>query len=442
MVLRVHALTYTQTRRCCFEREYITPKQYLGGKSDLPPNTLFDTGRSHSITMRPYSNTAHPCYSVPMTTTRFIIASSSDPAMRYAVPYHVSDPFIYIEQSGTKTVLIGILEYEAMREALAGSDIVVEKLEPYLREAKERAPNAPRDALPIVIAEHFGMLEGEIVVPPSFPLHIADLLRDAGAELRDARPFSPERAVKRAEEIASIEQALGDTCNAFRHIEQVLHEASIDTDGTLHYKDAPLTSERLKREVEHILLDHELLASEGMIIAGGVQSAIPHHEGAGVLRAHEPIICDIFPRHRPSGYFADMTRTYWKGEPSEQYITRYIAVLEAHVRALVTIRPGATGAEVHAACTEAFIERGIETADDTGFIHSTGHGLGIELHEEPNLSPHNTAPLVAGNVVTVEPELYFPGWGGIRIEDVVVVTEDGYRDLTTYPKTLEDSIIM
>ena len=177
------------------------------------------------------------------------------------------------------------------------------------------------------------------------------------------------------------------------------------------------------------------------IVACGEQGCDPHEVGRGPLRAHQPIILDIFPRSQSSGYWGDITRTIVKGKASEPIKALYAAVLAGQLLALRQIRAGAHGDTIHQAILDEFQRRGFQTGVKNGrmqgFFHGTGHGVGLEIHELPRLSPRGQAPQKPGHVVTVEPGLYYPGVGGVRLEDLVVVLETGFRNLTRFPKFLE-----
>jgi Xaa-Pro aminopeptidase len=176
-------------------------------------------------------------------------------------------------------------------------------------------------------------------------------------------------------------------------------------------------------------------------VACGRQGCDPHEEGHGVLRANEPIILDVFPRSQKTGYFGDITRTVVKGRASEPVRKLYDTVARAQDLAFETIESGVRGAEVHRAVKDLFDREGYRTGRNhgclQGFFHGTGHGLGLELHEAPRLAPTSEDVLRAGHVVTVEPGLYYPGLGGVRLEDVALVTTNSPRNLTKFEKVLE-----
>jgi Xaa-Pro aminopeptidase len=175
-------------------------------------------------------------------------------------------------------------------------------------------------------------------------------------------------------------------------------------------------------------------------VACGEEGCDPHNQGSGPLAPDQPIIIDVFPRDTRSRYFADITRTVVKGRASAQVRRMYEAVAAGQAAALADIRDGVAADMVHRKVQATLEGFGFRTGEENGrmqgFFHGTGHGLGLEIHELPRVSKLPVA-LRSGHVVTVEPGLYYPGHGGVRIEDVVVVTGTGCRNLTTYPKTLE-----
>jgi Xaa-Pro aminopeptidase len=221
--------------------------------------------------------------------------------------------------------------------------------------------------------------------------------------------------------------------------EELLRLAAVADDGTLRYEGETLTSERVKREIEVTLL-REGCALDETIVACGSDAADPHDRGSGPLTAQEPIIVDIFPRSKATKYHADMTRTFSVGDPGDTVREWFDLTHDALEAALDAVEPGATGEAVHDAVCDVYEGAGHPTlrsdpTTETGFIHSTGHGVGLDVHEQPRVSPGGEE-LEPGHVITVEPGLYDPDVGGVRIEDLVVVTEDGYENLTEYPVDL------
>jgi Xaa-Pro aminopeptidase len=282
------------------------------------------------------------------------------------------------------------------------------------------------------ILKEYAPRQKKIEVAAEFPLPLADFLREKGFALEIKNPFRPERAVKTPDEINKIREAIEKTCLAYKKMENILHESRIKN-NLLYYRGEPLTSELLKTEAERVFFEEGMTSSEGIIIASGKQSAIPHHTGHGTIRTNESIVCDLFPVSRENGYFADMTRTYVKGKPSARLQKMYEAVIAAQEAAIAIIKPGVPMKDLHNAAAKVLRAHGFDVGE-RGFTHSLGHGIGLEIHEHPRVGPNSNGVLEPGNVITIEPGLYYPTLGGIRIEDVVVVTQTSYTNLTNYPK--------
>ena len=285
-----------------------------------------------------------------------------------------------------------------------------------------------------------------VAVAPYFPLAEADRLREMGVELVVANDLRERRRVKRPDEIAAIEAAQRATEAAWREGVDAIRRAKVRPDKTLELDGAVFTAERLRAVVETALLERGY-ASDGAICAPGPQAADPHQMGTGPLHAGEPIVMDIFPQHKQTRYWADMTRTVSKGEPSAEIRKIYHVVKRAQDAGIKALRPGVTGREVHELVEDIIWQAGYDTQrpgqkkdpnDPTprGFIHSTGHGVGLEIHEAPAIARSGTKPLLAGDVVTIEPGVYDPVIGGVRLEDMLVITETGARNLTQAPREL------
>lgn len=360
--------------------------------------------------------------------TKMHYAGGNDPDMFYRVRKDISDPFFLVIDGGAARVFLNVLELGAFREQAGNIEAV--PLEPFVAEAR-RDGGAAAGAVALAILRRYRLAEQPIEVAASFPLDVADYLRARGVTLVVKKPFVPERARKSPSEAESIRESLRRTGTAFKLIEDVLRAAVVSGD-TLVYEGAVLTSESLREKAELALFKEGLESSEGLIISSGPDTALPHHKGSGPVKAHTPIVCDLFPRDRTTRYFADMTRTYVKGAPSERLEKMYAAVARAQDAAIELIRPGAKAKDVHNAAAKVLEEAGFSG----GFIHGLGHGLGLEIHEAPRLGPASTDILEEENVVTVEPGLYFKEEGGVRLEDVVLVTKDGCENLTDYGRTL------
>jgi Xaa-Pro aminopeptidase len=361
-------------------------------------------------------------------------ADATDSDQRYLSGYDAPDPYVTLYGDGEAALLVSGLEY-ARAERTARADAVCRLADYGFQEKAEDLGRAEaRRAVVAAFCADFGV--ESVAVPDRFPLGTADGLREREVRVTvdDEEVVGDIRAVKTDPEIEHVERAQRANEAAMRAAEELLADAEVE-DGTLHRGDDPLTSERVKEEIEVTLLRHGCGLDE-TIVASGTDAAEPHERGSGPIGADDPVIVDIFPRDKETKYHADMTRTFCRGTPDEAVEEFYAATEAALDAALDAIEPGATGEAVHDAACDVYEERGYPTlrsdeSAETGFIHSTGHGVGLDVHELPRLGPGGEE-LEPGHVVTVEPGLYDPDVGGVRIEDLVVVTEDGYRNLTDY----------
>ncbi|WP_306057105.1 M24 family metallopeptidase [Natronococcus wangiae] len=281
-----------------------------------------------------------------------------------------------------------------------------------------------------------------IAVPRNFPAGTADGLREQGLEVAVESEGVVEgiRATKSPWETNQIRATQEANEAAMAVAEGLIATADVEDDGTLVRGGEALTSERVKEEIEITLLRHGCALDE-TIVACGPDGADPHNRGSGTLEADELIVIDIFPRDKETGYFGDMTRTFARGDPGAEARRRYEVTEEAFEAALEAVEASVTGSDVHDAACDVIEEAGYDTLRsnpnaETGFIHSTGHGVGLDIHEQPSVAPTGGG-LEPGHVITIEPGLYDPEVGGVRIEDLVVVTEDGYENLTEYRAGLE-----
>ncbi|WP_256685014.1 M24 family metallopeptidase [Halococcus qingdaonensis] len=359
-------------------------------------------------------------------------ADGDDPDQRYLSGFVAPDPFVTL-YNGDTHLLVSALEYgRAKTESRAAT---VSRHADYADDAGGR--EAGTEMLGRFLDDHD---VDSLLVPERFPVGTADGLREQGIDVtaEDDGILVDIRAVKTDEEIENVRDAQQVNERAMVAAENAIQGADVE-DGRLVADGEPLTSERVKTTVETTLLQHGYTSGE-TIVAGGADAADPHNDGSGPLAAGEPIIVDIFPKSSSTGYHADMTRTFVKGEPSERAEEWYDLSKEALDAALDVVEPGTTGEEVHDAVCDVYEDAGEPTLRDdpeteTGFIHGTGHGVGLAVHELPSLS-FEGGELEAGNVITIEPGLYDPEVGGVRVEDFVLVTDDGYENLTDYPKRL------
>ncbi len=364
---------------------------------------------------------------------------SADPDQRYVSGFDAPDPFQTLVADGTVHLLVSGLEYGRAKTE-ADAETVSRRVEYGYREYV--AEYGPREAGIRTIAAFLDDHGAESVsVPHGFPTGTADGLREQGVSVtvESEGIVEESRARKGAEEIEYIRETQRANEAAMAVAEGLIAGATIE-DGTLYHDDEPLTSEVVKREIEIELLRHGC-GLDDTIVACGADGADPHDRGSGPLEAGELIVVDIFPQDTESKYFADMTRTFCRGAPTDEMRRRYEVTRNAYEAALEAVEAGVTGADVHDAACDVIEAAGYDTLRnnpnaETGFIHSTGHGVGLAIHESPSVSPAG-GQLEDGHVISIEPGLYDPAIGGVRIEDLVVVREGGYENLTEYPVSIE-----
>ena len=361
------------------------------------------------------------------------------PEMRHEVPVAVPDAFLYAESNGRRAVMLTSFEISRMEHL---SDLEPHPLEEF--DYDELVTRMPREQVDLELClracRKFGIEDA--VAPGTFPLEIADFLRENGVKVRADRDFFIQRRrVKTDAELEGIRRAQRGAEAGMTVIREMLGRASA-SNGTVELDGEPLTCQRLKVAVEQAFSENGVAAEE-FIVSHGAQTAVGHEPGFGPIAPGEPVVADLFPRDRESGCFADMTRTFVFGEPSDELVEYQRLCRDALDRVLEQVKPGVTGAQLHRTACELFEEHGFPTqlskkegevlAD--GFFHGLGHGVGLEVHEQPWLG-RSPGELVAGDVIAIEPGLYRSGYGGCRLEDLVLVTEDGGEVLTDFPYDL------
>ena len=364
-------------------------------------------------------------------------ASELDADLYYLTRFRAPDAFVYIEVGGRSTLLMSDLEIDRARTQARVDEVL--SLSAYEEKAKQQNITGAPAGLGAVLALLQERGAKSVEVPSGFAVRSADFLRDQGLDLSYPEgAYVVERELKSESEIDHIREVQQATEDAMDVALTALRQADVE-DGVLVTDGRPLTAEDIKKGIALLLLDRGITA-KNTIVACGDQACDPHNEGSGPLCADQPIVIDIFPRSDETGYYADITRTVIKGEPTKKQVALYKTVLEAQMSALDHIAAGVDGKEIHDAVNDRFIAAGFETGEVDGrmqgFFHGTGHGLGLEIHEPPRIT-RSSQTLKAGHVVTVEPGLYYPGLGGVRIEDLVVVTENGCENLTRYPKEFQ-----
>jgi Xaa-Pro aminopeptidase len=371
-------------------------------------------------------------------TLLMVADSEHDANMLYAVGMFVPDPFIYFRIRGRDYIVMSDLEIDRARRASPHCRVLsLNHLQERLRRTGIKSPGHAW----VIRAVLRDQRVRRVFVPANFSLGLAEELKRLGISVKVPRGgLFPQRESKSPAEVKKISAALAMAEIGMAEAMQVLRAAKIARDHRLIYHNVPLTSEKLRSVIDTAVLQASGLAAN-TIVAGGKQGCDPHERGFGPLRANEPIIIDIFPRSQKTGYFGDITRTVVRGHASEGVRRLYQTVLAGQKLALRKVRAGVPTIEVHRAIQEFFEQQGYKTGKRgghmEGFFHGTGHGLGLEIHEAPRLGTHSTGKLECGHVVTIEPGLYYPDLGGVRLEDVVLVTHNGVRNLTRFEKQLE-----
>ncbi|MBI2884527.1 MAG: aminopeptidase P family protein [Candidatus Methylomirabilis oxyfera] len=363
-----------------------------------------------------------------------ISTSEIDANLYYATRFAAPDPFIFIQAGAEKIAVMSDLEMDRARSQARVDTVLSYSV--YERRAREKGTDAPSllDVLDLVLRERGAH---HLLVPGNFGIEHADGLRARGYIVAVKRePFFEARLMKSEEEIEAIAATQRATEEAVDAAISAVQAAKVESGGFLYLDGELLTAEALKKIMHVTLMERECVAQH-TIVAPGLQGVDPHHSGNGPIRANESIVIDLFPRSERSRYFADMSRTVVKGKASPKLRAMYRAVLNAQECGMELIRDGADGRAIHTKVNAVLEKDGFTTGvvggRMQGFFHGTGHGVGLDIHEPPRINKTG-AVLRTGYVVTVEPGLYYLDAGAIRIEDLVVVTGAGCRNLTNFPK--------
>ena len=372
-----------------------------------------------------------------MPTPKLMYAASESSAdLLYATKFRAPDTFAALVDGKNQFLLLSDLEVDRGRQEATHAQIdACSDFERAIRAGKKKNPPYPR-----VLARWLVAMDArDVTVPQDFPFWLARKLKKEGIRLKPAKgPLFPERERKSAAEVRAIEAAIRIAEAGMARAMEVLRAARPTRDGRLVAARRLLTSERLRTEIELAVVRAGGEARGDTIVAGGEQACDPHCRGSGPLRADELIIIDIFPRDHRSGYYGDITRTVVRGHANDAQRRLWETCLAGQKMALERMKPGVAGGPLHEDIKSFFTAEGYPTEIRggrwQGFFHGTGHALGLEIHESPRFAAATFRP---GQVMTVEPGIYLPGTGGVRHEDVVVVTKDGIRLLTSAPKPLE-----
>ena len=370
-----------------------------------------------------------------MKKAELIVADSEKSAdMLYASGFRAVDAFVFFRCGSEKGIILSALEHDrGIRER--HPDVNVLRMEEFASGGGGMVETVQALANKLAITEY--------VVPKDFPLYLADALRGGGLSVVcKNNDFFPERRHKSSEEISKIAHAMRITEKGMRRAGQILAEAQIcsRSNEILIWQGELLTAEILRFEINLELMRFGAVA-ESTIVACGQHGAEPHNIGTGPLVISRPLVIDIFPRLSATGYWGDITRTFVKGRAPEIVKRAFDAVKATRDCSKELIKAGAIPSEVYLFAVKKLEDYGFPTGQkdgrNYGFFHSLGHSVGLEIHENPRLGPKNHTPLSGGEVLTVEPGVYYPEWGGMRLEDMVVVTADGCECLTEFETVLE-----
>jgi Xaa-Pro aminopeptidase len=376
-----------------------------------------------------------------MTDVLIHADTSRSPAMRHEVPLAIPDPFLYIEHDGRRIVVITSFERERLKAV--APDIEALPPEQFGIDELLRGGTPPVQAMLEVYTRALREIGvSTAIVPAQFPLELADHLRAGGVEVQvDRELFEDRRRSKNASEIAGLRRAQ-HACEAALDVARAMLRDS-EGSGVLQHEGEPLTSERIKAEMQQVFVECGAIADE-FIVAAGAQGAVGHDMGSGPISAGEPVVFDLWPRDAETAVYTDMTRTYVVGDVPDEIREYHRLSKEALDRTTEAAKPGVNGRDLMQIACDIFAAAGYPTqltkkpgeVLDSGFFHGLGHGVGLEVHERPRLSVVGD-DLVPGDVITLEPGLYRAGYGGVRLEDILLVTTDGVETVTDYPYGLE-----
>ena len=374
-----------------------------------------------------------------MTENLLIVADSErDADMLYAVGMFIPDPFIYLHAGRRPVIVVSDLEFDRVRRG-AGHCRVVSQGETVRTLQKSGVAKPDVSAVIRHLLRTYAVRK--VTVPENFPLGIARRLQKLGVKVKPrVGDFFPDRRVKRLDEIKKISASLTMAEVGLAEAIHAIKNSRVGKNRRLIYRNAPLTSERVRGIIGTAVMQAGGVAAN-TIVSSGAQSCDPHERGHGVLRAGDPIILDVFPRSEKTGYYGDVTRTVVKGKATDAVRQLYRAVEEAQDLGFSLIHEGQSSSLIHDRIQQQFASAGYKTGRSArgmqGFFHGTGHGLGLDIHESLRIDPTSKDTLKTGHVVTVEPGLYYPGIGGVRLEDVALVLRRSSRNLTRFEKVLE-----
>jgi Xaa-Pro aminopeptidase len=367
-----------------------------------------------------------------------IIADSErDSNMYYATGFPAPDPFVYIQKDSEKIMITSDLELDRAKSESKADKVL--SLSQYERIVKKKGNNLA--SFIAVAAEALREMDiKKLQVPANFSVEYADYLRKNGFKLEVKKePFFDSREIKNEEELGHIVKTLRNTEKALEKAIDSIRKSKVKNGFLFSTRNRQITSESIRQLINVELMKKGCTASH-TIVSCGEQSCVPHNTGSGPLRANESIIFDVFPKDEQTGYYADISRTVVKGKATRPLKRMYKAVASAQELVFKSAGNDVRGDTIHRNVMKHLTSLGFKTGKAKGkmqgFFHGTGHGVGLDVHEPPRISKAKCT-LKTGHIVTVEPGLYYPGVGGVRLEDMILITDDGCTNLTKSPKVLE-----
>jgi Xaa-Pro aminopeptidase len=364
------------------------------------------------------------------------VAMYADPATNTdlfaAIPANIIDPFLYVETGGRRIAVISSLDKGTVQAADPGVE-VIDPEEYGKKELMQSGMNRFDVGLEVSRRALEALGVREALVPWNFPLSLADKLRDGGVELRiDPHAFGLRRRVKTDAQLAGIRRAQKAADGAMRIAADLIHAAADS-----------VTCESVRTAMQEYCRAHGCDLPADVIVGPNEQGAAGHDIGEGPIHPGDSVIVDIWPQDLASRCWADMTRTFVAGgaEPDAELLEYWQLTRRALEETTAAVRAGAHGKDINGIASAVYEAAGKPTARSApagvtdGFFHGLGHGVGLDIHEPPGLGISGDE-LIAGDVITLEPGCYRQGYGGVRLEDLVLVTEDGYEVLTNFPYEL------
>jgi len=409
--------------------------------------------------------------------------SYRDANMYYLTKFLAPDPFIFLKRVDADPIIV----VSQMEYPRAQKQSIVKAVKSYsdynYLEAVKTAKDPQLGAMKFIakVAEKELGTGTRICVPPNFPVIAADVLREEGLTINPMfGVVEKARETKDSHEVEEIKAVQAVNEEVTSEAIEVIANSDVGSNKTLHFNGEPLTVGKIKSFFGRKLLENGCLPEEDIIVACGTKASDPHYVGeledklkadqpiildsyprsiqkrywtdmtrtvvkgraSDKLKADQPIILDSYPRSIQKRYWTDMTRTVVKGRASDKLEKMFDAVSEAKNASFDAIQAGALGSHVYDVCCDVLEKAGYDTTRGgkkitKGMTHSLGHGVGLQIHESPRMSEVYTSPLKAHSIVTVEPGLYDPQIGGVRLEDIIEVTKSGYNNLTKMETQLE-----